>query len=80
MKKEDMRKLFLSKVEEMVTAYNEGDVLQSQNVMSILWGSVKVVAPNLPVVYKMQYRSLNLTALVYWIRQNMISIYGDNLL
>lgn len=24
MKKEDMRKLFLSKVEEMVTAYNEG--------------------------------------------------------
>ena len=38
MKKEDMRKLFLSKVEEMVTAYNEGDVIQSQKCYEYLMG------------------------------------------
>ncbi|QEG08467.1 hypothetical protein [Aeromonas phage 4L372D] len=80
MKKEDMRKLFLSKVEEMVTAYNEGMYYNRKNVMSILWDSVKVVAPTLPVVYKMQYRSLNLSPLVYWIQRNITVICGDNLL
>lgn len=38
MKKEEMRRLFLSKVEEMVTAYNEGDVLQSQKCYEYLLG------------------------------------------
>lgn len=38
MKKEDMRKLFLSKVEELVTAYNEGGVLQSQKCYEYLMG------------------------------------------
>ena len=38
MKKEEMRRLFLSKVEEMVTLYNEGDIHRSQKCYEYLMG------------------------------------------
>ena len=38
MKKEEMRRMFLSKVEEMVTLYNEGDIHRSQKCYEYLMG------------------------------------------
>ena len=38
MKKEEMGRLFLSKVEEMVTLYNEGDLQGSQKCYEYLMG------------------------------------------
>ena len=38
MKKEETRRVFISKVEEMVTLYNEGDIHRSQKCYEYLMG------------------------------------------